>query len=63
MYLKLSDEKEEGEMVACQLESEEKKKENKMVTVAVTIDEELLRMVEASVRFGEDMTTQPTSIT
>ena len=39
LHFKLSDEIEEGEMVACQLESEEKKKENKMVTVAVTIDE------------------------
>ena len=41
-------------MVACQLESEEKKEENKMVTLAVTIDEELLRMLGISVHLGED---------
>ena len=40
-------------MVACQLESEENEEENKMVTVAVTIDEQLLRRLEASLHLGE----------
>ena len=35
-------------MLACQLESEEKEEETKTATIAVTIDEELLRRVEAS---------------
>ena len=38
-------------MLACQLKSEEK--EDGMVTIAVTIDEELLRRVDASVHMGE----------
>ena len=60
-YFKLSDEKkEEGEMLACQLESEEEK-EKKMVTVAVTIDEELLRRVEASLQLGRRGFTPPKS--
>ena len=41
-------------MVACQLESEENEEENKMVTVAVTIDEELLRRLEASLHLEEE---------
>ena len=56
LYLKLSDEKEEkkgeGEMLGCQLESEEKEK--KMGTVAVTIDEELLSRIEASLHLEEE---------
>ena len=59
LYFKLSDDKEGGEMVACQLESEEK--EDGLVTIAVTIDMELLRRIDASGGFGEDMTTQPKS--
>ena len=55
----MSDEKGEDELLACQLESKEK--EDGMVTIAVTIDEELFRRINASGRFGEDMTTQPTS--
>ena len=52
--MKLSDEnEEEGKMVACQLESEEKEK--KMVTIAVTIDEELLNRIDASLRFEEGL--------
>ena len=54
MYFELSDEKGEGEMVACQLESEENEEENKMVTVAVTIEEELLRRLEASLHSREE---------
>ena len=50
MYLKLSDEKEEGEM----LESEENEEEDKMVTIVVTIDEELLRMADNSLHMGEE---------
>ena len=50
-YFKLSDEIEEG---ACQLESEENEEENKMVTIAVTIDEQLLRRLEASLYLGEE---------
>ena len=50
LYFKLSDEKEGGEMVGCQLESEEKK--DGMVTVAVTIDMELLRRIDVSGGFG-----------
>ena len=54
LYMKLSDEKEEeGEMVACQLESEEKEK--KMVTIAVTIEEELLNRIEASLHLEEEL--------
>ena len=45
---------EEGEMVTCQLESEENEVEDKMVTVAVTIDEQLLRRLEASLHSGEE---------
>ena len=41
-------------MVACQLESEENEEEDKMVTIAVTIDEELLRRLEASLHLGEE---------
>ena len=51
MYFKLSDEKEEG---AGQLESEENEEEDKMVTVAVTIDEQLLKRLEASLHLGEE---------
>ena len=50
---KLSDEKEESEMVACQQESPEKEEENEMVTIVVTIDEELLRKVDAPDQLGE----------
>ena len=53
--MKLSDEEEEGKIAACQLESEENEEENKMVTIAVTIDEELLRRLdEASLHLGEE---------
>ena len=56
----MSDETEkEGEMLACQLECEEKEK--KMVTVAVTIEEELLRRVEASLQLGRRGITPPKS--
>ena len=41
-------------MVACQLESEENEEEDKMVTVAVTIDEQLLRRLETSLHSGEE---------
>ena len=54
LYFELSDEKEEVEMVASQLESEENEEENKMVTVAVTIDEQLLKRLEASLHLGEE---------
>ena len=57
MYIllqKLSDEKEESEMVACQLESEENEEEDKMVTIAVTIEEQLLRRLEASLHLEEE---------
>ena len=54
MYFKLSDEIEESEMVACQLESEENEEENKMVTLAVTIDEQLLRRLETSLHLEEE---------
>ena len=51
LYFKLSDEnEEEGEMLACQLESEEK-----MVTIAVTIEEELLNRIEASLHLEEEL--------
>ena len=57
MYIllqKLSDEKEEGEMVACQLDSEENEEEDKMVTIAVTIEEQLLRRLGTSLHLGEE---------
>ena len=41
-------------MVACQLESEENEEENKMVTIAVSIDEQLLRRLETSLHLGEE---------
>ena len=41
-------------MVACQLKSEENEEENKMVTLAVTIDEQLLRRLETSLHLGEE---------
>ena len=41
-------------MVGCQLESEENEEEDKMVTVAVTIDEQLLRRLETSLHLGEE---------
>ena len=41
-------------MVAWQLESKENEEEDKMVAVAVTIDEELLRRLEASLHLGEE---------
>ena len=41
-------------MLACQLESEEKKEENEMVTIVVTVDQELLRMADASLRMEEE---------
>ena len=41
-------------MVACQLESEENEEENKMVSVAVTIEEELLRRLKASLHLEEE---------
>ena len=41
-------------MVACLLESEENEEEEKMVTIAVTIDEELLRRLETSLHLGEE---------
>ena len=44
----MSDENEEDEMLAHQLESPEREEENEMVTIVVTIDEELLRKVAAS---------------
>ena len=47
----MSDEIEEG---ACQLESEENEEENKMVNIAVTIDEQLLRRLEASLHLREE---------
>ena len=41
-------------MVACQQESPEKEEEeNEMVTIVVTIDEELLRKVDAPDQLGE----------
>ena len=40
-------------MLACQLESEEK--EEKMVTIAVTIDQELLNRIEASLHLEEGL--------
>ena len=40
-------------MLACQLESEEKEK--KMVTIAVTIDEELLNRIEANLQLEEGL--------
>ena len=50
----MSDEnEEEGEMLACQLESE--KKEKKMVTMAVTIDQELLSRIDASLQLEEEL--------
>ena len=54
LYFKLSDEnEEEGEMLACQIESKEKEK--KMVTIAVTIEEELLNRIEASLHLEEEL--------
>ena len=56
MYIvfNLSDEiEEEGEMLACQLESEEKEK--KMVTIAVTIEEELLNRIETNLQLEEEL--------
>ena len=41
-------------MVASQLESEENEEENKMVNIAVTIDEQLLRRLEASLHLREE---------
>ena len=41
-------------MLACQLESEEKKEENEMVTIVVTVDQELLRMADASLHMEEE---------
>ena len=59
LYFKLSDEKkEEGELVACQLESEEEEK--KMVTIAVIIEEELLSRIDASLRLEEELTQRET---
>ena len=49
MHFKFSDEKEEGDMLACQLESDEKmEEETKTVTIEVTIEKELLRRVDSS---------------
>ena len=54
LYMKLSDEnEEEGEMLACQLESEEKEK--KMVKIAVTIEEELLSRIDANLHSEEEL--------
>ena len=53
MYIKKSDEEVVDEMLAVQLQSEDKIDEEKgKVTVVVTIDEELLRRIEASVQSG-----------
>ena len=40
-------------MLACQLESEEKEK--KMVTIAVTIEEELLNRIDANLQLEEEL--------
>ena len=50
----MSDEKEKGEIVAWQQESEENEEEDKMVTIAVTIEEELLRRLDAYLHLGEE---------
>ena len=45
-------------MVACQLESEEKEEDDGMVTLDVTIDEQLLRLIDSSEAGFHSVTTQ-----